>query len=512
MRTNYFNALTLLLCLFLATAIHAQKPKKLAADYFKSQNYLLALPQYQLLLKEEALNVEFATNAAICILETNMDRSQAIPILENLIENQVIDGKAVFLLAKAYTFKYNFEKSTNLLEQHRNIIPEEYKAAAEKMIENNRTAVALMQNPVNVEFENLGKKINSPFPDYYPYVVEDESTLVFTSRRKKSGAVVEFDGYYNSDIYMVQNFNQLYPKVKNAGALVNTHFDEQVVGLSKDGLQMMVYIDHVDVFGDIYVSNWQSTKYMKIQKLGVNVNGEDLETSASFSDDGNTLFFASNKPGGFGGLDLYMSRKLPNGSWGKSQNLGPKVNTSGDEDFPFLAKGNQLYFSSDGHPGMGGYDLHVTQWNPESNEWGKVKNLGYPINTPDDNRTITFNKSGSHAYVSMYRKDGYGDLDIYKVIFSDQAVQPAMLEVELFEKGSENKLQDDIVILDSDDNIYGIYRPKQNSGKYIIPLVPGKYNISVESDGFQEFYKELVVLGSEVDGNIHPKKFFLTKQ
>ncbi|MEM7163254.1 MAG: hypothetical protein AAF487_12530, partial [Bacteroidota bacterium] len=366
-------------------------------------------------------------------------------------------------------------------------------------------------NPVDVSFENIGPKINSEYPDYYPYITEDESTLVFTSRRKKSGTTVEFDGYFNSDIFMVQKFNSEYPKVKNSGSLVNTNYDEQVVGLSRDGVQMMVYIDHVDEYGDIYQSNWMTSKYNSIQKLGVNVNSDELETSASFSEDGNTLFFASRRPGGHGGLDIWMSRKLPDGSWGKSQNLGPEVNTPYDEDFPFLGQDDKLFFSSNGHPGMGGFDLNVCVWNAETNKWGEAMNIGFPINTPEDNRTISFNSNGSHAYVSMHRKDGYGDLDIYRVVFNESNYKPALMEFEVFEHNTEIKIVCDLVILDEFDNIYGIYRPNQSSGKYIIPMIPGNYNISIEADGYQEYYDQFIVLDSEVDGKNHKKKLFITK-
>jgi len=511
MCTNHFNVLTVLLCLILSHSLLGQKPQKLAETHFKNRNYQEALPIYEKLLETDSLNVENAISASICILETNMDRTLAIPILEKLFRNNISNGEAAYLLAKAYTFEYNFDRSTFILEKHKSILPLDLELEIKRLLVNNEAAKILMQNPVNVEFQNLGPKVNSEYPDYYPYITEDESSLVFTSRRKKAGTMVEFDGYYNSDIFMVQKFNSDYPKLKNTGTTINTNLDEQVVGLSRDGLEMMVYIDHVDEYGDIYLSNWESTKYNPIKKLGINVNSEELETSASFSDDGNTLFFASRRPGGYGGLDLYMSRKLPNGSWGKSQNLGPTVNTAGDEDFPFLAQDDKLFFSSNGHPGMGGYDLNVTVWNTEANSWGDVVNLGFPINTPEDNRTISFNKNGSHAYVSMYRNDGLGDLDIYRVVFHEKKYKPAMMEFSVLESGTEIPVESDIVVLDEQDNIYGIYRPKRNTGKYMIPLVPGSYNISIEADGYQEFYEELIVIDAEVDGKTHLKKLFLKK-
>lgn len=498
--------------LILASAnVKAQKPSKKAADLFKNQNYIAALPIYETLLKRDSLNLEFAVNAAKCVLNINTDKTSAIPILEKLVRNDVADGEVFFLLAKAYTFKYDFDTSTKLAMTNMSRIPEEYKAEAERLIRNNDAAKQLMMDPVNVEFENLGPKVNSPFPDYYPYVTKEESKLIFTSRRRKAGTMVEFDGYYNSDIFMVQNLSSPYPRTKNVGNSINTSLDEQSVGLSPNGNDMMVYIDHVDDYGDIYVSKWSSTRYNTYQKLGTNINSDGIETSASFSEDGNTLFFASKREGGYGGLDLYMSRKLPDGTWGKSQNLGPKVNTPFNEDFPFLSEDSKLYFSSNGHPGMGGYDLFETDWDPETNKWGKAENLGFPINTPEDNRTISFNKDRTHAYVSCFMKEGQGDLDIYRVIFKDETMIPALFELEVFVNESEEYLDPDVVIFDANDNLFGSYRANVYNNKFIISLMPGEYKILVEKDGYQEIYEDWIVNGSDAGNGVIGRKLFMTK-
>ena len=490
--------------------LNAQKPSKKAAEFFKNQNYLGALPIYQSLLEKDSLNVEFATNAAKCMLNINMDKTEAIPILERLVVNNAAEGEVFFLLAKAYTFKYDFESSSKMLMANMSTIPEEMKPEAERMIRNNESAKQLMMDPINVEFENLGPKVNSPYPDYYPYVTNEESKLVFTSRRKKSGTMIEFDGYYNSDIFMVQNLSSTYPKTKNMGNSINTNLDEQSVGLSPNGIDMMVYIDHVNEYGDIYLSQWSTSRYTPYQKLGPNVNSEGLETSASFSEDGNTLFFASKREGGYGGLDLYMSRKLPDGTWGKSQNLGPKVNTPFNEDFPFLSEDSKLYFSSNGHPGMGGYDLFVTDWDPETNKWGKADNLGYPINTPEDNRTISFNKDRSHAYVSCFMKEGQGDLDIYRVIFKDETMIPALFEVEVLKNATEEFLSPDVSIFDQNDNLFGTYKANSYNNKYIISLMPGTYKILVEQDGYLEIYEDWKVNASDAGNGLISRKLFMS--
>ena len=211
-----------------------------------------------------------------------------------------------------------------------------------------------VKNPVNVTFTNLGKEVNSEFPDYYPFVTLDESFLVFTSRRKENiGGAIEVDGYYSSDIYSSRPVNDVWTKAINMGPPVNTRLDEQAVSLSPDGQQMMMYIDHIDSLGNIYSSMNKAGKFMKMKKLNSNVNS-DFETAGSISPDGNVIFFASKRDGGLGETDIYMARKLPNGNWALAQNLGSKINTKYREDFPQIAPdGKTLYFSSQGHAGMG---------------------------------------------------------------------------------------------------------------------------------------------------------------
>ena len=181
--------------------------------------------------------------------------------------------------------------------------------------------------------------------------------IVFTSRRKENkGSAIEFDGYYSSDIWISSVQSGQFGVPENAGSMVNTTLDEQCVGLTSDGQQMFVYIDHISEYGDIYYCDWKKGKFYKRIKFEESVNSKDFESSATLSPDGNTLFFARKDKKG--SKDIYMTRKLPNGKWGLSQKLPETINTEYEEDFPVLSvDGQTLYFSSQGHNSIGGYDL-----------------------------------------------------------------------------------------------------------------------------------------------------------
>ena len=183
--------------------------------------------------------------------------------------------------------------------------------------------------------------------------------------------------------------------------------DGKLLFLSKD--------DHIN--SDIYVSSYDGNSWSKTVKLNKNINTKYWESHGFISEDGNQLIFASDRPGGFGGLDLYISHKV-NGDWGPAVNLGPEINTQFNEDRPFLINnGKTLFFSSQGHENMGGYDLFRSDL--QSNGlWSKPKNLGYPINTPDDDIFFMPVGDGKSGYYSKYKETGgFGKEDIYKITF-----------------------------------------------------------------------------------------------
>ncbi|HSH65569.1 MAG TPA: hypothetical protein VLB84_07185 [Bacteroidia bacterium] len=325
---------------------------------------------------------------------------------------------------------------------------------------------------------------------------------------------VEVDGYYSSDIYISQPVNNLWTKPKNMGGMINTPFDEQAVGLTPDGETMLMYIDHIDSLGNIYESTQKNGKFQRMKKLSANVNS-DFETAGSITKDGEIIFFASERSGGEGATDIYMARKLPNGNWAQAQNLGKTVNTKYREDFPEIAPdGKTLYFSSQGHAGMGDFDLFKTEWDQESNTWSEPKNLGYPVNSVGDDRCISFTEDNRVAYISAVRDGGYGDLDIYRIKFNDAEDRYTVLQCAVMGADS-SKIKDASVTVinanDPDPEPY-LYTPNSKTGKFIMAFTPGKYQISVQAKGYKTYSDFIYIFEFGAPNQNETKKVFMLQK
>lgn len=496
------------LCTAFLTEGNAQS--KQVKEYIKEGNYTDALPLLLNAYRNHQDDLDIAHDIAICYLNTTIDRKAALPYIEKVYEieggNSNADVTYEYGLALTYHLKYQEAKKA-FLEYKSQENNGKYSKDIERNIKNCDEAQVLIKKPLNVSFINLGNKVNSEFPDYYPFVSKNDSILYFTSRRRGNlGGAKEFDGYYPADIYYCI-LNTPYSKAKNVGKMLNSIGDDQVVGLSNDGKNLFVYFDIIDHYGDIYLAENRSGNFSRNFKLNETINSRSLETSASISADGNTLFFTSDRPGGFGGLDLYMSRKLPDGNWGTPQNLGADINTAYNEDFPQLSNdGNTLYFCSNGLTGMGGYDIFHATWNSETNDWSKPENFGYPINTPGDNMTISFSINESYAYVSQVREGGFGDLDVYKVEFHNRKASKAIFLYTSTKKLNDSSLE--LVVYDERNEIIGVYQP-DSKGRFIVILETGDYLIQFENEDGVALTENLSVSGEDILNQSTNKTFTL---
>ena len=193
-----------------------------------------------------------------------------------------------------------------------------------------------------------------------------------------------------------------------------------------------------------------------------------------------------------------MVRKLPTGQWAEPQNLGPTVNTEYDEDFPNLFyDGKTLYFASIGHNSIGGYDIFKSKWNPDKNNWSVPENIGYPVNTPEDNLTISFTNDQRHGYISTWREDSHGDLDIYKVIFKDRDPRETVIKSKIVKANSETILKEGFVIVmdNRTQEEVGNYIPDPKNGNIVIALQPGSYNILVDVEGYEPYIEDIIIKG-----------------
>lgn len=286
-----------------------------------------------------------------------------------------------------------------------------------RYLENCAVGNALLPDSILLEIQNAGPSINSVYPDYVPVVSSDESMILFTSRRNNTtGGKVNHDGQYFEDIYLcTRKKDGSWSAPEQLEKPINTKDHDACIGLSPDGTTLFVYKDTGG--GDIFSSKIEGNnpkKWSKPEPLEGEVNTDYWEGSASLSQDGQTLYFSSDQVGGYGGSDIYVSRKQSDGSWGRPTNLGPVINTPYDEDAPQIhSDGTTLFFSSRGHNGIGGYDIFSTILDPASRQWSKPRNIGYPVNSADEDIYFSLTSDGAKGYFSSYRYDSYGEKDIY---------------------------------------------------------------------------------------------------
>ncbi len=482
-----------------AKPIDSNDPVAVADLKFNTGNFEDALVDYLKLLEGNEKNIFYNYRVGVCYIETNLDKKKAQTFLELAITEPNVDKKFYFYLGKAYTFNLEFDKA---IEQYKKFLATPAGSGREKEIKREiemcQNGKELIKYPVSVTFENLGKEINSPFADFSPFISEDENFLMYNSQRPDN-AIKKPNGKYTSNVYISTVKDGKWQPSEEIGQSVNTtEGDEEIVGVCADGNTLIFSYDNKEGKGDIFVGPKMDDQILKPFKVNPNINNPKTEeNSATISPDGRTLYFASNRPGGLGGFDIYRSKILPSGEWGEAFNLGPDVNTPYDEDFPNISlDGFTLYFSSKGHNSMGGYDIFKSEMLTDSLNFGAAKNIGSPINTPGDDQNLCMSKKGRYGYMAALRSEGLGDLDIYRITFNGVDAEltvvkgvvkenrtekiPAGATIEVFETKS--------------NNTFGQYKINATTGKFAMILPPGKYYVEVTAQGYKTHSEDLIIL------------------
>jgi outer membrane protein OmpA-like peptidoglycan-associated protein len=333
-------------------------------------------------------------------------------------------ARALHLSAKWREAMAEYQLAPPLPASDRRSEPPYTAAEVQRHLQECRTGQQLMAHPVRVFIDNAGPELNSPGSDYGPVISADEATILITSRRagstggKKDPAT---DSYFE-DIYQASWRGKAWSPAENLGPPVNTDDHNATVGLSPDGQRMLVYVGSNG--GDLLETTLGGRTWEKPRRLNSRINTSAHESSASYSPDGRTLYFVSDRPGGAGGSDIYKVSLEGNAP---PENLGPAINTASGEEGAFMAPdGKTLYFSSEGHNSMGGYDIFKSVF--ENGKWSTPENLGWPINTPDDDVFFVTSASGRHGYYSSERTGGLGAKDIYRITFLGPEKPPVLSE------------------------------------------------------------------------------------
>jgi len=362
------------------------------------------------------------------------------------------------------------------------------------LVQKTKYAQTAVLDKRNVLVRNIGITINTEFDEYVPLISADEKMMLFTSRRPGgTGGKLDPNGRAFEDVYKSDKENNVWNVPKALNEVVNTAGNDACVGLSADGQILFLFKPSEDLrTGDLYESRMGLDDWEPPFKLGSNINSEYNETSACITLDDKMIYFSSDRPGGFGGKDIYKVMRLPNGKWSKAMNLGPTVNTSYDEDAPFIHTDKKtLYFSSKGHQNMGGYDVFKTVY--EKRTWSTPESLKYPINTVRDDIFFVLSASGKVGYYSSSRDGGMGGQDIYQVVLKDEFVMQHVLKAVVQSKKGKSPLSAKVTLIENESKkVIGIYKSNDNTGNFIMLVDPEKsYNVIVESKDYHSFTSEL---------------------
>ncbi len=482
--------------------------------------YGLALEDYLQAFEYNGNNAELNYKIGVCYLFTT-EKNKSIPFFEKAY--QIKNGVASnihYLLGKAYHLDYKFDSAIVEYKKHLSIsqdIDENLSKKINKNINDCTNAKEIILIPTRIRIENIGSTINSKYPDYYPLISIDGEMLIFTSRRNNTtgGELDINNGKYYEDVYMSVKDGDKWQKPVNLNRPINTDGHDAAVGLSPDGQKLITYRGING--GDIYYCEQDGEKWTTPIAFPETVNTEFHENTASFSPDGNQLYFTSNRENdNLGYHDIFVSERQSGNKWSVAKNISQIINSQYDELTVFLhPDGRTLYFSSNGHKTIGGYDIFKTV-RDENGNWSEPANLGFPVNTPDDDIFISISANGKYAYIASTASDGYGDKDIYRITFLTPVPEPVLssedpliatigntlaeettvdnmfgasmtlLKGRVVDGDFETPLSATIEIADNVKNtIISRVTTNTKTGKFLISLPSGtNYGIAVEADGY----------------------------
>jgi hypothetical protein len=396
-----------------------------AEEYFELGLFLNALPLYRKVETKYGASPYLMYRIGICLLYKSDETEKAFDYLSQVKQKNPKAADIDFFLARAYHLVGRYDEalaSLTAFEQQKKMTPE-LKGASIRLRQYCMNAKELTANPVDAKIMNLGAPVNTAASEYVPVVTSDDSTLLFTYLGPRSRGGLQFapgqkdsSGTYFEDVFMARRTATGWGEPQPLDSSINSYGHDACIASSNDGQQLLIFKNGPDDNGDIYISQLFGMMFSEPEHLSGNVNTYNWEGSATLSSDGRFMIFASEREGGYGGRDLWMARLQPDGTWGQVKNLGDNVNTPYNDDAPYFhPNGVTMIFSSEGHNSMGGYDIFQVEMNPLDSSFSATKNIGYPINTPGDDKYFILGPDGKYGYYSSGKPGGMGQQDIYRV-------------------------------------------------------------------------------------------------
>jgi tetratricopeptide (TPR) repeat protein len=526
MKLNFMKRI-LLLFLFLTLLIDysfSQAKLEIKTKFFQAENFVLyeeykeALPLYMELLKFDPANANLKYRIGQCLINMPGRKKEAVGFLEDAVKNINLKYKegrfkenkspydAYYYLANAYRINNQLPKALETYEIFKkNMDPAVYDTAVVNLqILSCRNAMELMKVPLYIKKVNLGSVINSKYSDVNPVVSADETVMVYIT-----------EGLLQDALNFTKKVNGKWQTPRNIIPDLGLGFEEKnfPTSLSDDGRELYIYRQGADYDGNIYVTKRdKNDKWSNLVKLNDNINTKYWESHATISHDGKKLYFTSNRKGSYGGergLDIYVSERDSTGDWGPAKNLGPTINTVYSEESPFLGIDDKtLFFSSRGHFNIGGYDIFYST-KLANGEWSVPLNMGYPVNTTDDDLFFYPVNDGYQAYYSIDDSGGYGLQDIYRIeIFSKDHPRKFFVRGIVQVRDLQNIFGDSVKISafnrENPDASVIVYSDPV-TGEYKFEVPQGNYSLTFEATGAEKTMKNMdLPLTSPLDSFVLP--------
>jgi outer membrane protein OmpA-like peptidoglycan-associated protein len=434
-------------------------------------------------------NANLLFKIGVTYLSTNK-KFEALPYLQKAQKlKKDVNPEIEYYLGHACQELFQFDDALKYLRDFKKT-HKRLSAIADEKIEQCLLGKSLMKKKVTTTITLLESPINSKYNDFAPLLDSGETTLVFTSARDTTHRDLRFHNQIFESILISERIGGVWTEPKPMGEEINHHAHDGATYLSSDGKTLVLYYgDTRDLyqskFTKGYKSQFMNGVWTKAEHMPEPINNvASWESSGCYSPDGQFFFFSSDRPEGYGELDIYMSKLGLDGKWGKPVNLGPEVNSPANEDAPFMHKDGTLYFGSEGLKGMGNYDIFKTKF--KNNKWAKPENLGYPINTPEYDNYFHLSSDKKHGYFTSVRKDGVGNTDIYMATFPDEisidsvtlAIKERADSISKLPVAAINKNAPDSVLAKNADKLDSLLEKN-----FVDPSIKAEFHVATEFRG-----------------------------
>lgn len=484
--------LLLVLTVSILTGSYAQGSKALAeADrYFGIRNYEEALPKFLEAIKGGEKDPMAHFKTGVCYQKSTeiSEQSKAISYFEYALKNgAAVPNTVYFDLGDLYLRNEELQKAIDTYTQFKELSKADKKAVAkaDRAIETSHNAVTFMSVNRPAVVHNFSATVNTKYTEYNPVVSADESVLAFTALRPNTGKTRSGDKFIEE---ILISYNKSGTWTEPVVVPVASNYNVGTAGISADGQKMLIFMGGATDPGNIFVINKTGDTWSNPGILASTLNSKYLESTASITPDGKTIYFASDRLGGLGGMDIFKIELQANGVWSAPANLGAPINSKDNEDAPSIHPDKKtIFFTSDGHSTMGGRDIFFSKL--INNKWTSPENMGYPINTTANDNYFTLIADGTRGYFSSDRKGGLGAQDIYYMDMPEGAssIPLTMIKGRILNTETGKPMPTKIYLIDNETNkkLDFVYDPDPETGNYLIILPPAKnYDMVIESEGF----------------------------